>query len=89
MDVKLPDPAWREMRPTNPPHVAAEWYSAEQVRAAILAERERCALLCEKQEAHYQRKMNETYSAGHFDRWEQFNAMRDAADWLAGAIREE
>lgn len=49
----LPAPAWRESRQTNPAKVAAEWWGAEQMRAygerCALAERERCARVCEEE----------------------------------------
>ena len=43
----LPEPDWTEMRPTNPPRHGQHWYGEAKMRAyaraAVLAERERCA----------------------------------------------
>lgn len=48
----LPEPDWTETRPTNPPRHGQHWYGEAKMqayaRAAILAERERCAKVCKE-----------------------------------------
>jgi len=71
--------------------VLGQDYSAEQMQAyareAVLAERERCALLCEAQCAVYASKMEEAHRLGREERWDRFYNYADAVSNIAAAIR--